>query len=776
MSKRKNKITQGKTSLENAGLHGRVKQVNQICYKAFRSSIGVEKGKIDETNYQSQTFSEWYDERGMKTEAKIYYTGGWHKHQFYNGNKEPSEEMHVFAGGEKTSRATREFDEKGRVTYLCHWDDKGNKQHGYFHVYDEKGNMLESGNFKGDVITNKTTYRYDDAGRKIESISSNEQNKEIKAIWTYNDKGNETEITQYNDGVLTHHVTIEYRYDANGVIRESTRHNHVSPIALAVRTEFTHNHRGDIIQADHYNGDGSLQESRTFEPEYDKDGKKIVPVYGEPKEKPDSQTEECENDHHGNWIKKITYYESPTKKYNKIPVNVYIRQITYWDEESPGKQDDELFFSDLSVKENKSNRHDSRSPMEDLEEDQLKWLSEASQPNDPFPLFRYYALTNNELPSVLNYTGPYIEAEALLKELQENLDAKVIYSTNSIWSHGNEILNRYVLSFPRHPEFLLASGSLSAHDMEEFEIPDFIEESTYCSDSGYVYFSQFQLFRPSQASGKLEEFKEEYDFGRQIEDYITKCSLKKQPDKPVINMIEVNGNGFAIEEHAVDDNFEIKDLDVNYGDGFQKFHNELMQRFMTGTKGLVLFHGLPGTGKTYYIRHLLRKMASTKKAVIYMPPNLVDHLVEPAFMTFLSGAVKDWNADGNFCVLLIEDAEPLLAKRQEGVRIQGITNLLNMTDGLLNDMLNLQIICTFNVDLRKLDSALLRPGRLIARKEFKPLSELDANLLAQRLGIRHHFNKPATLGEIYALRKNSNTLIHDVDPDKNASTQIDDLI
>jgi hypothetical protein len=274
----------------------------------------------------------------------------------------------------------------------------------------------------------------------------------------------------------------------------------------------------------------------------------------------------------------------------------------------------------------------------------------------------------------------------------------------------------------------------------------------------------------------LEEYKEEYDFARQIDDYITKCSLKKKPDKPVINMIEVRGNGFAMEEHAVDDNFEIKDLNVNYGDGFQKFHNELMQRFMTGTKGLVLFHGLPGTGKTYYIRHLLRKMASGNKAVIYMPPNLVDHLVEPAFMTFLSAAVKDWNADGNFCVLLIEDAEPLLAKRQEGVRIQGITNLLNMTDGLLNDMLNLQIICTFNVDLRKLDSALLRPGRLIARKEFKPLSELDANLLAQRLGIRHHFNKPATLGEIYALRKNSNTLIHDVDPDKNASTQIDDLM
>ena len=158
-----------------------------------------------------------------------------------------------------------------------------------------------------------------------------------------------------------------------------------------------------------------------------------------------------------------------------------------------------------------------------------------------------------------------------------------------------------------------------------------------------------------------------------------------------------------------------------------------------------------------------------------MPPNMVDHLVEPAFMTFISQQVKHYSEQGYFCVLLIEDAEPLLAKRQEGVRIQGVTNLLNMTDGLLNDMLNLQIICTFNVDLKKLDSALLRPGRLIARKEFKALNELDANLLAQRLGIKHHFKKSATLGEIYSYGKDMSTLIHDVEADRDASTTIDDL-
>ena len=144
-----------------------------------------------------------------------------------------------------------------------------------------------------------------------------------------------------------------------------------------------------------------------------------------------------------------------------------------------------------------------------------------------------------------------------------------------------------------------------------------------------------------------------------------------------------------------------------------------------------------------------------------MPPNMVEYLVEPNFMTFLHGEVADWSEEGQFCVLLIEDAEPLLALRQHGARVQGITNLLNMSDGLLNDMLNIQIICTFNVELEKLDDALLRPGRLIARKEFKRLPEFEANLLAQRLGIKHHFTAPATLAEIYDKAKNKNILVHD---------------
>jgi hypothetical protein len=375
-------------------------------------------------------------------------------------------------------------------------------------------------------------------------------------------------------------------------------------------------------------------------------------------------------------------------------------------------------------------------------------------------------MTNKEFPSLVNYTGPYIEAFNLLEELKENEGAREVHSFHTNYDRRGRQLIRYTLIFPDHEGYLLQANHINPSDADEYEVPDSID-----TDDGYVYLSQVSFYRPGEHSEKRDEY-----FEDSIEEYIGKCSLKKKPDKPVINIIEVDGKGFSMNEHPVDNDFKIDDLDVNYGPGFDKFHIDLVHRFNTTTKGLVLFHGQPGTGKTYYIRHLLRNMVLSKKVVIYMPPNMVDHLVEPGFMAFLSSEVKSFSENNQTCVLLIEDAEPLLAKRQEGVRIQGITNLLNMSDGLLNDMLNLQIICTFNVDLRKLDSALLRPGRLIARKEFKALPELDANLLAQRLGIKHHFKGSATLGEIYSLRKNKDTLIHEVESDKGASTLLDDLL
>ena len=723
------------SDVERYELTGPVKQEMQTLYKAHLQSGVLVQGKIEVSYSRGETnYIITYDKDG-NTVRKDEYGTDEHNVELYE-NTLHKQTIKYSLNGELKETTLINHNEQGRLTDYTSRTADGKVKYRSVHTYNDEGKTLENITYKDETDTN---------------ISN-------RTVYTYDEKGNGTLVTQYNgNGEVTHLSTTTY--DNNGKKLE-----HVSEwfeermIEQSQRDIYRYNEHGDCIEMNLYKLDGTLKNSFTFNYEYDSNGKKIN------KNKPverlydleEGETETIEKtDRYRNWIQK-------TRFHNQKPINIYVRDITYFDdaEEKP-------LVHPLSIvtnmKEQVKNTNNKPYP---LEKDEVKWLAETPGITaDSFPAVRYYMMRFGEMPSLVSYTGPAIEAINLAEHLQDYMGAQMIHSYGTVWNGYREHLSKYTLAFKYNPYLLLASG-INSKDKEEFLIPHFIEDI-----SDRVYISAFQLLRPSEASGERDEY-----FERELDEFIQRFSIEKKPDKPVINIIETTGNNFTMKEYPVDDNFEIRDLDVNYGYGFQKFHNDLMMRFNTSTKGLVLFHGAPGTGKTYYIRHLLRSMAASKKVVIYMPPNMVDHLVEPLFMTFLTEEVKTWSEEGNFCVLLIEDAEPLLAKRQEGVRIQGITNLLNMSDGLLNDMLNLQIICTFNVGLRKLDSALLRPGRLIARKEFKPLPELDANLLAQRIGVKHHFKGPATLGEIYAMRKNQNILVHETDPDENSSTAIDDLI
>ena len=78
-----------------------------------------------------------------------------------------------------------------------------------------------------------------------------------------------------------------------------------------------------------------------------------------------------------------------------------------------------------------------------------------------------------------------------------------------------------------------------------------------------------------------------------------------------------------------------------------------------------------------------------------------------------------------------------------------VSALLNISDGLLSDCLNIQVICSFNTDISKIDSALMRKGRLIAKYEFKELATEKAQALSDKLSFNTTICKPMTLTEIY---------------------------
>jgi hypothetical protein len=213
-----------------------------------------------------------------------------------------------------------------------------------------------------------------------------------------------------------------------------------------------------------------------------------------------------------------------------------------------------------------------------------------------------------------------------------------------------------------------------------------------------------------------------------------RCTLGK------IHLLQKFDYGYDLKAYAVSEtNCDIK---THYNDDFEEFDLRITRQLNTeNIKGLVLLHGKPGTGKTSYIRHLTKKV---NKKMIFLSPEVSQQISSPEFISTLSEYPNS--------IIIIEDAENVIKTRKSGGS-SAISNLLNLTDGLLADCLKIQLICSFNTDVSQIDKALLRKGRLIAMYEFNELKQQKANSLALSLGKEIIINSDATLADIFNLEE-----------------------
>lgn len=182
------------------------------------------------------------------------------------------------------------------------------------------------------------------------------------------------------------------------------------------------------------------------------------------------------------------------------------------------------------------------------------------------------------------------------------------------------------------------------------------------------------------------------------------------------------------------------DIELNYGSEFLKVHEIIVNTLnKTNGKGIILLHGDPGTGKTSYIKHLTSLIKD--KDVLFVPPSMAEMLSEPSIIPFLM--------DHKNSILIIEDAERVIADREGNGSPAGVSNILNLTDGILGDCLNIQIVATFNMKREKIDPALLRKGRLIAEHKFENLTTQDTNKLLKHLNKDVISDVGLSLADIY---------------------------
>lgn len=210
------------------------------------------------------------------------------------------------------------------------------------------------------------------------------------------------------------------------------------------------------------------------------------------------------------------------------------------------------------------------------------------------------------------------------------------------------------------------------------------------------------------------------------------CELKQREraepqDKNIINFITSSHGMLELKRKELP---EVPELDFDYYcDGTEQFHNSLMKELKT--TGLTLIHGEPGTGKTTYIKMLTKII---DKRFIFLPPGMTSILSSPDFLTFLIDSCDN-------TVLVIEDAEDCLVSSSG--RSSAISNILNITSGIMADALRIHVIATFNTEIRSLDKALLRPGRLRAQHEFKKLNKEKVSVLT-----KGEIEEDATIAEL----------------------------
>ncbi len=183
-------------------------------------------------------------------------------------------------------------------------------------------------------------------------------------------------------------------------------------------------------------------------------------------------------------------------------------------------------------------------------------------------------------------------------------------------------------------------------------------------------------------------------------------------------------------------------LTLHYGPGFDQWAAEFAAGLMQN--GLSILRGKPGTGKTSFLRHLIYSLAESHR-FYYVPVDSFG-LLQNHMTDFLIKERKRF--DGKVLVIVLEDAEQLLASRRGG-RDMLTSSLLNFTDGFIGDMAQAHLICTMNGNLKDLDEAVLRPGRQRFFREFLPLDWPQAQALAAELGVSLVEERSYSLAELY---------------------------
>jgi hypothetical protein len=162
---------------------------------------------------------------------------------------------------------------------------------------------------------------------------------------------------------------------------------------------------------------------------------------------------------------------------------------------------------------------------------------------------------------------------------------------------------------------------------------------------------------------------------------------------------------------------------------------------------LVLWHGEPGTGKTHALKALSHAWQDWCSFEYVTDPEYFfgnsAYLIEVMLEEPRRG--HEWR------VLILEDTGELMRPDARTEMGQGLSRLLNVTDGLIGQGLKTLVLVTTNEPLQRLHPAISRPGRCASLIDFVPFTESEARQWLETNGVSANGSGvPVRLADLYA--------------------------
>lgn len=186
----------------------------------------------------------------------------------------------------------------------------------------------------------------------------------------------------------------------------------------------------------------------------------------------------------------------------------------------------------------------------------------------------------------------------------------------------------------------------------------------------------------------------------------------------------------------------------NYPPAVRQGLGRLVRARRPGRGTVLLWHGAPGTGKTYALRALARAWRGWCTLHYVTDPDSfltgTDYLMSVA-------TASPGEDEPVWRLIVLEDAGELMGASARADIGQGLSRILNLTDGLLGQGQRCLLLVTTNEPVGRLHPALRRPGRCWAEVEFAPFRAREAAAWLRRRGAPRRAPAGGTLAELYAL-------------------------